>query len=92
MRHVELRAAGAAHRIDEPGSAQPGVIGLPLVGLVVDDDGPDREVHPVGEGGGAGEVGQGVVADGLLEGFQDLDRQVGRRGDGADRELRRHAA
>ena len=70
-------AAGAAHRVDEPGAAQPGVLGLPLVGLVVDDDGPDGEVHPVGEGGGAGQVGQGVVADGLLEGFQDLDGQAG---------------
>src|SRR5207344_343508 len=31
----------------------------------------------VGEGGGAGEVGQDVVPDGLLEGLQDLDGQAG---------------
>ncbi len=70
------RTAGAAHRVDEPGSAQPGLFVLPLVGLVVDDDGPYRQVDPVGEGGGAGEIGQCVVADGLLEGFQDLDGQA----------------
>ena len=69
-------APSAAHRVDQPGTAQPGVVALPLVGLVVDDDGPHRQVHPVGEGGGAGEVGQDVVADGLFESLQDLDGQA----------------
>jgi hypothetical protein len=50
---------------------------LPLIGLVVDHDGADRPVDAIGEGGGAGEVGQEVVADGLLEGLQHFGGQAG---------------
>lgn len=60
---------GPSDGVDEPRPPQLDVVGLSLVGRVVDDDGADREVDAVGEGGSAGQVWQDVVADGLPKGL-----------------------